>query len=100
MGRYKNPWYGFVLQVVKRYPGIKSEETIQAQIFIHAIEKALREQKELKHGEERLKAFKMIYFDKSHNIDGAAQRLYFSRKTVENWCRSFIKMVMKYSGFV
>ena len=98
--RYRNYWYGIVLKMLQRYPGIKDEETIQSSIFTMAINKALDETRELPDGELRITAMEMIYFKGTHSIDGAALELHSSRRTIQRWCSSFVYLVGKHAGYV
>lgn len=97
--RYANYWYGIVLKMLKSYPAIKSENTIQTSIFVNAIERALDDTEALQDGDLRIKAIELIYFEDAVNIDGAACRLNCSRRTVQRWMSSFVRLVGKYAGY-
>jgi len=97
--RYSNYWYGIVLKMIKQYPEIKSDTSLQAYIFVRAIEKALQETKQLPDGELRVKSMEMIYFTEAVTIDGAAQRVNVSRGTMLRWSQSFVRMVARNAGY-
>jgi hypothetical protein len=97
--RYKNYWYGIVKKMVQRYPDLKNEMTMQSAIMSNAIENAIADTKLLPDGERRVKAVEIVYVKGSENIDGAAIKLYASRRTVERWLSSFINLVGKYGGY-
>ena len=56
MSRPKYYWYGIVKKMIMRYPQIKEEKSIQTGIFVNAIEKALKETKEMENGDTRIEA--------------------------------------------
>ena len=97
--RYKNYWYGLSQTMIRRYPGIKSERGIQSAIFTQAIEQALEDTARLNDGDSRIQVIKLIYFDKTDTIDGAALKVHASRRTVQRWSSAFVNMVGKYAGF-
>lgn len=99
MGKTKYYWYGNVKKMVFRYPAIKNENSLQAGIFTVAIEKTLKETEKMQNGSERIKAIKLIYFDKTKTIDGVALELNYSRRTVQSWMMSFINSVGRNAGY-
>lgn len=98
--RYNNYWYGIVLKMIKQYPEIKADTSMQSYIFTRAIEKALDETRMLQDGELRAQAMDMIYFRQTMTTDGAARKVAVSRGTMLRWCQSFVRMVAKNAGYI
>lgn len=97
--RYRNYWYGIVRDMIRRYPSLKNEHTIQSNIFVGAIENAIADTKSRQDGKEIIKAITLIYFDETTTIDGAALKLNVSRRTVQSWISTFVELTAKYAGF-
>lgn len=99
MSRPTYYWHGMVKRMIMRYPKLKEEKSIQSGIFVKAIEKAIRETEKLNNGDCRLKAVQMVCFDKTMTVDGVAEELHYSWRTVQNWMNDYIKRVGKNAGF-
>lgn len=78
---------------------MNEHDTLQDAIFKAAINRALVDIGQLPDGDLRLKIVQMVYFDKTHTIDGAAEKVYTSTRTVQRWLSNFICTVGKYAGF-
>ena len=85
--------------MIRRYPELKNEKGIQPAIWADAIERALQDTANMTDGESRLQVIKLIHFDKTDTIDGAALKVHASRRTVQRWNSEFINMVGRYAGF-
>lgn len=67
----------------------------------NAVDAALRETRRRKQtGAERVKLVDMVFFAKSHTLDGAAYALNVSYGTAKNWHNDFIKLVAKKYGLL
>lgn len=98
--RYKHYWFGNVVNMVKRYPAIKNEGSIQSALFTMAIEKTLKEIEGKKDAESILELVDLLYFSKTCTMDGAALKLNISRRTAQRWSSDFIYSVGKNAGYV
>lgn len=99
--RYSNYWYGVVVKLVQIYPMLDEDDTTEQTIRAkEAIERSLEKTRNMKEGEARIKAVRMIYFDKTHNLDGAAMVLHYHWRTVQNWMNDFIRLVGKEAGYM
>lgn len=96
MSRPKNDCYGYICMRIKKYPEIKNENTKAARVQCEAIESAL---KEIENQPEKTKAVKMVLFDKTHTLDGAAMELHYSYWTIKRWIQKYINDVAKKAGF-
>lgn len=97
--RYKHYWYGCSQTMIRRYPDLKNEKGIQPAIWFKAIENALEDTAGLEDGGDRVKTIRMINFQKTHTIDGAALEVGVSRRTVQRWNSEFVNLVGKNAGF-
>ena len=98
MGRSRNDWYGSVKGFIMRYYHRKRETEIQIRICDN-IDNVLRETEQMEHGQDRIKAIRMILLEKTHTIDGVAIELHYGRRTVQRWISEFVREVGKRSGF-
>lgn len=85
--------------MLRQYPRLKELKTKEAVEYTEAISKALDEAKALNRGEDIIKAIDMIYFRKTHTIDGVADKLHASRRLVQRWLHNFVVKVGYYKGF-
>lgn len=97
--KYREYYRWIPVKMLQEYPELKNKHSIQAQVFVWAIEKASKETEALSDGRLRVRAVEMVYFNKSHNIEGAAQELYSSYATVQRWLSEYVDLVAKYSGY-
>lgn len=92
-------WYEAVKKMIKMYPKIKNEHTVQATIFGHAIEDALEETKKLPNGDLRVKAVMDILIDQTSTYEGVGLQIHYDWRTIQNWVNSFVKLVGKKAGY-
>lgn len=96
--KYKKWWYFIVQTMIRRYKVIKTSDALQSRIFCDAIEKAVKETVKYDNWAERYKAISMLYFD-GMTVGQVADRIYYSRRTVQRWSNDFVNDVGKYAGF-
>lgn len=65
-----------------------------------AVHTALERTLQLPDGAERVRLVSMVFWQKSHTIDGAAQVLHISWMTAKRWHGEFIRLVAKYFGLL
>lgn len=99
MSRPKYYWYGIVKKMVMKYPQLKVEKSLQASIYVVAIEKALEETKETENAKEKLEIIQKVLFDKRKTTAGAALDINYSERTAQRWINSFINLCGKNVGF-
>lgn len=64
-----------------------------------AVHKAIEQTKRLKNGEIRLAVIDMVLWKGTHNVDGAAMKLYICEKTARQYHGDFIRQVGFCYGF-
>lgn len=60
---------------------------------LEAVRKAIEETKELDTGEERLRMIRLVFWDKTHTLEGAAQKCNIAYVTACRWHKDFIMKV-------
>ena len=131
MSKPREPWWGYVKNVIRRYPQYKKElrELRSQQITPgysktggrgkaqrktemvalrqlplrdqerhDAVEKALLRTQHKGNGNLRRQLIEMVYFKKSHNMQGAALCLHVDYSTALRWNRDFVYLVADFLG--
>ncbi len=65
-----------------------------------AVREAIEETKNLKTGNERLKIIRLVFWDRSHTVTGAAMQIPCSDRTAREWHRDFIYLVAQKYGLI
>lgn len=65
-----------------------------------AVCKAVIETAPLQDGEERLKFIRLVFWDKTHTLEGAAMAVNCSDRTARRWHTDFIKRVARNYGLL
>ena len=65
-----------------------------------AVERALSRTKRRRNGALRLKVIELVFFAKSHTLQGAALKCYVSYDTARQWHKEFIYTVAEEMGLV
>lgn len=93
MGKPRNWYYYDARKMVQKYPAIKKDNSFYAITYTNAIEETIKETKKLHNGDLRVQAMKLIFFEHTHTIEGAALQLYVSYETIKKWISEFINAV-------
>ena len=67
---------------------------------LEAVRKAIEETEKLDTGEERLRMIRLVFLDKTHTLEGAAQDLHRCKRTVVQWHGDFIRCVAESFGLL
>lgn len=65
-----------------------------------AVEKAIEETTKMETGEERMKMVRMVFWDHTHTIAGAARKLNRCERTLVQWHGDFIRLVAECFGLL
>lgn len=65
-----------------------------------AVHKALEIIKAYENGENRLRLVQLVFWQRSHSIEGAAQQLHISKRTALRWHQSLIRLVAQNYGLL
>lgn len=67
---------------------------------LSAVREAIQETGEMKTGKERLAIIRLVFWDKSHTLAGAALKIPCSDRTARQWHREFIYLVAQKYGLL
>lgn len=67
---------------------------------VGAVEEAIESVLRKPQGDLTIKLFNMVYYDRSHTISGAAQKLCIGEATAKRYTNYFLKMVAISMGFI
>lgn len=67
---------------------------------LEAVRKAIEETRRLDTGEERLRMIRLVFWDRTHTLEGAAMKMHRCKQTVTLWHRDFIRCVAKHFGLM
>lgn len=82
-------WWSYVKNMINRYPGKTNEEETKA------VRIAVEETNRLLDGSDRMKVINMVFFKKTHTLQGAALNVPCSYETAKRWTQQFIRLVAK-----
>lgn len=91
MSKARYPWWGYIKQILYRYPKCAEFER-------EAVEKAINRTKETNGGQERLDVISLVFFQKTHKLAGAAMQIPCGYETAKRWQGQFIREVAKNIG--
>lgn len=67
---------------------------------LNAVRRAIAETRTLDTGEERLCLIRLVFWDRTHTLEGAAMKLHISYVTARRWHGEFIKKVAHFFGLL
>ena len=67
---------------------------------MEAVRQAIAETQAMDTGEERLTLIRLVFWDRTHTLEGAATKLHISYVTARRWHGEFIRLVGKIFGFL
>ena len=65
---------------------------------LEAVQEAIKATRRMYGGEERIKLVNLVFWKRSHTLDGAAQELHLSERTARRWHTAFIYLVAEKYG--
>lgn len=99
MSKPRYPWWGYVKAIIRRYDpsgkwdGIEKKEN-------DSVLDAVAETRDMPDGEERMKLVQLIFWEKTHTLEGAALEINCSERTARRWHTDFIKCVARHYGLL
>ena len=101
MSKARYIWWGYVKAMIRAYTKDATEkegETSKKERA--AVSAALEDTKMLGDGSDRLTLIDMVFFSKTHTLDGAAQQIPCSYRTARRWHKDFILIKKKKYGLL
>lgn len=92
MSRPRYWWFPVIQKILRRYPKqLEVDNTPQGTLEMKMIKEAIQETSiKYENSEERLAFIEMLYFSKTHTLEGAAYALYVHPQTAKKWNHDFI----------
>ena len=78
---------------IRELPGTKQRE-------YEAVRRAIATTERYRNGQDRLKVIKLVFWDKSHTLEGAALMVPCHYKTAQGWHNEFIRLTASYYGLM
>ena len=93
MSRPRYPWNGYIREALRRYPAVTPNESA-------AIEYAIERTKESPDGAEKIALIEMVFFKRTHTLQGAALCVHCSYETAKRWMQQFMRLVAEKRGLM
>lgn len=101
MNKQHYPWWGYVKSIVRDYATQCTEDlTGVAVANYEAVIEAVNATERMTDGQNRLKLIKMLHWDRTHTLEGAARVIPCGRSTAARWQREFFEMVARNRGLL
>lgn len=107
MSRPKHYWWGYVKGMIRNYPCLVKKYGGQPASMLttegreyNAVMRAVATTEGYCNGEDRLKIIKLVLWDDSHTVAGAALALPCHEDTASKWHAEFIKLVATNYGLM
>lgn len=101
MSKPRYSWWGYVKAIIRHYDPDREQELNRVSLLENiAVRKAVNETRAMQDGEERLKLIRLVFWDKTHTLDGAAMAVNCSDRTARRWHTDFIKCVARNYGLL
>lgn len=98
----RRAWWGYVKAFIRKHKylkGMDQKELTETEMReIDAVDAAIEATKKLNDGELRLKLVDIIFWKRTHTLEGAAMILHISERTARRWHTEFIRTVAKEFG--
>lgn len=93
-------WWGYVKAMIRKYEtnddalfGVALREHI-------AVAEAIAQTSDFPDGQERLTLISLVFWERTHTLEGAAMAVNVSARTARRWHTDFIKLVAKKYGLL
>jgi hypothetical protein len=102
MSRPRYIWWPYIKAIIRRYPEFstkpnKSEVECKE---CDAVSGAIEATKRLDNGLDRLKVIRLVLWDETHTLDGAALTVPCGECTARRWHGDFIRLTAKLYGLM
>lgn len=78
---------------------LKEMPPVQQREF-EAVREAVKTTLKQRNGAERIKVIRLVFWEKTHQLVGAAQAVHFSESVIKDWHGEFIRLVAKNFGLL
>ena len=97
MSKTHYPWWGYIKAIIRAYPGwVGIDLSGVAKREFEAVQAAVEATERMEGGLDRLKVIRLVHWDRTHQLPGAALVVPCSERTAVYWQRNFFEMVARY----
>lgn len=86
-------WWGYMKYIVRKYGSVKEPKSDLERRELEAVQRAVDETFRTRDGRSRVDFIELIYWRRSHSLQGAALKIGISERTALRWHGEFIKTV-------
>lgn len=98
------PWWGYVKYIIRQYPvwgeAVGEEMSNSERAGWASVDGAVEITEHMENSLARLKVIRMVHWDRTHTLDGAAMETHCGRATAARWQRDFFEEVAKNRGLL
>lgn len=94
--KWRDPMWAAYKEIIRRY-GSRTGEQVYGlgDQQKRAVQAAIEATEALPNGADRLRLIDLVFWTRTHTLDGAALKLYVSKRTARRWHTEFIREVEK-----
>ena len=97
--RYR--WWGYVKNIIRNYPALEGKCCHgNDQNERMAVQRAIEQTAQMENGLERMKVIDLVFFSRTHTLEGAAMMVPCSYDTAQKYHAQFIKAVARNMGLL
>lgn len=101
MSKTRYIWWGYVKNMIRRYPARKDRPCAGNDLREReAVERAVRQTMRLDNGQDRLRVVELVFWQQTHTLEGAAMMVPCSERTARRWHTEFIRLVAREYGLL
>lgn len=101
MNKEHYPWWGYIKAIVRAYPDrAASSLSGVAKREYEAVQAAVEATERIEGGQNRLMVIRLVYWDRTHTMEGAALMVPCSERTAKYWQRKFFETVARNRGLL
>ena len=101
MSKPRYSWWGYIKAVIRRYPSLRyAEVSGAAKREKEAVRAAVEATEQLDSGADRLLVVDLVFWSRTHTLEGAAMQVHVSLRTAQEYHRQFIRLVARNIGLL
>lgn len=101
MSKPRYSWWGYIKAVIRRYPSLMDAEVSGIALREkEAVRAAVEATERLDNGADRLMVVDLVFWRRTHTLEGAAMQVHVSLRTAQEYHRQFIRQVAKNIGLL
>lgn len=101
MSKPRYPWWGYAKAIIRQYNGGKFTPASASQIAEYqAVREAVEQTEAMNGGKERIWLVRIVFWERTHTLEGAALEVHCSERTARRWHTEFILLVARKRGLL